>query len=150
MSNGIIRIGPGIKNIKKNYGKLGYVEVGIIDAGQEENSPLTVASIGYIQEYGTDDGRIPERSFMRSTIKEKQKEVIAMQKKLLIKIRKNTITSKHALGLIGEFMADAIKQKIISLSSPANAESTIKRKGSSNPLIDKGQLKNSITYRVII
>jgi hypothetical protein len=91
---------------------------------------------------------IPERSFMRSTLKEKKKEIIALQKKLLVKIRKGETTVEDALGLIGDFTAAAISQKIVKLRSPANTAATIKRKGSSNPLIDTGQLKNSITYEV--
>lgn len=91
---------------------------------------------------------IPERSFIRSTLKEKRKEIIARQIKLLKKIAKGELTEQKALGLLGEFVSDLIKQKIKSLKSPPNAPITIKRKGSSNPLIDEGQLANSITYKV--
>lgn len=146
MTTKIIRTGPGIKSVMNKYKKLGSVDVGIIDAGQHDDSDLTVATIGYIQEFGTE--HIPERSFIRSTIKEKRKEIIALQKKLLIKIRKGELDNKKALQLLGEFTADLMKQKIVSLKSPPNTEQTIKRKGSSNPLVDTGQLKNSITYEV--
>ena len=35
------------------------------------------------------------------------------------------------------------------LKTPPLAESTIRRKGSSNPLIDTGQLRSSITWQVV-
>lgn len=149
MAGKVKRIGAGIKGVKKKYSKLGSVDVGIIDAGKAVDGDLTVATIGFINEFGTDDGAIPERSFIRSTIKEKRKEIIALQKKLLIKIRNGSLDNKKALGLLGEFVADAMRQKIVSLKSPANDPQTIKRKGSSNPLVSTGQLKNSITYEVI-
>ena len=91
---------------------------------------------------------IPERSFMRSTIQAKKKDIISLQKKLLKQIVNGTMKVETGLGLVGEFMADAIKQKIVSLRTPANSAATIRKKGSSNPLIDTGQLKNSITYEV--
>lgn len=91
---------------------------------------------------------IPERSFMRTTIKEKKKAVIALQKKLLVQIRKGEMTIEKGLGLIGQFMADAMSKKIVKLKSPPNSPATIRRKGSSNPLVDTGQMKNSITYEV--
>ena len=91
---------------------------------------------------------IPERSFMRSTLKKKKKEIIALQKKLLVKIRKGELSVNDALGLIGEFTAAAMSQRLVNLKSPANKPATIKKKGSSNPLVDTGQTKNSITYEV--
>ena len=91
---------------------------------------------------------IPERSFMRSTLKEKKKEIIALQKKMLVQIRKGEMTVEQALGLIGEFTADAMSQKLVQLKDPPNTAATIKRKGSNNPLVDTGQTKNSITYEV--
>lgn len=145
-ANTVTRTGIGIEGVMKRYKKFGSVDVGIIDAGQHDDSDLTVATIGYINEFG--GGNVPERSFMRSTIKEKRKDITALQKKLLIKIRKDELKSEDALGLLGEFIADLMKQKIVSLKTPPNAEETIKKKGSSNPLIDTGQLRNSITYKV--
>ncbi len=91
---------------------------------------------------------MPERPYFRSTLHEKRKEIISLQKKLLRQIVKCEMKSEEALGLLGEFMADAIKQKMVALKSPPNAPITILIKGSSNPLIDTGQTRNSITYAV--
>jgi hypothetical protein len=43
-----------------------------------------------------------------------------------------------------------IKQRIANGIAPPNSPYTIARKGSSKPLIDTGQLRNSITYQVEI
>jgi len=91
---------------------------------------------------------IPERSFLRSTMHAEKKNLMALQKKLLSKITLGEMDTKTALGLVGEFLADKIKSKIINLKSPPNTSETVKRKGSSNPLVATGQLANSITYEV--
>jgi len=48
-------------------------------------------------------------------------------------------------GLIA--VAD-IQRKIVAIKSPPNAPQTIEAKGSSNPLIDTGQMRQSIRYLI--
>jgi len=136
----------GVEALKNRVKTPGTVDVGIIDAGKHISGDITVAGIGYAHEYGT--ATLPERSFMRSTIHAKKKDIIALQKKLFKQILKGSMKIETGLGLLGEFMSDAITQKIVSITSPPNTPETIEAKGSSNPLIDTGQLKNSITYEV--
>lgn len=128
--------------------KRNTVDVGIIDAGEHSSGDVTVAQVGIINEYGGPDNNPPERSFMRSTLHEQRRAIITMKKILLIKIQRGEIIVEKALALLGEFVADAIKQKIVDLKEPPNDPATIRAKGSSNPLIDTSQLKNSITYEV--
>ena len=45
-----------------------------------------------------------------------------------------------AVGLVQKYMTD--------LRTPPNAASTIKKKGSSNPLIDSGALRQSVSYKI--
>ncbi len=140
------RSGIGVKGIKKRIKDAGTVDVGIIDAGKHTGEESTVAEVAFYNEFGTSN--IPERSFIRSTIKEKKKEIIALQKKLVGKILKGELTNDKALGYIGIFVADEIKKKIVKLRNPANAPSTVEAKGSNNPLVDTVQLRNSVTYEV--
>jgi hypothetical protein len=62
------------------------------------------------------------------------------------------LNPRAALGLLGEFYTGILKQAIEAFSDPANAESTQKKKGKStggmvdNPLIDAGQMVQSITH----
>lgn len=130
----------------KKTKKTGFVAVGVIDAGKHKSGDLTVAEIAFRNEFGF--GRIPERSFMRSTLQEKRQEIISFQVKLAKKIISGGIVTEQALGLLGQFVSDLIGRKVVALRSPPNAPETIARKKSSNPLIDKKQLKNSITYKV--
>ncbi len=55
---------------------------------------------------------------------------------------------EKALGQLGAFFKGKVQKKMVDLSTPANAPSTIKAKGSSNPLIDTGFLRQSIKEKV--
>jgi len=135
----------GVEALKKRVKISGTVDVGIIDAGLHSSGDITVAGIGFAHEFGVG---VPERSFMRSTIQTGKKDIIALQKKLLGQIQTGQTDVVKALGLVGEVFADLIRQKIVSIRTPPNSPQTIVAKGSSNPLIDTGQMKNSITYEV--
>lgn len=140
------KINGGVEALKKRVKIPGTVDVGIIDAGEHPSGDITVAGIGFVHEFGS--VTVPERSFIRSTIQKRKKDIISLQKKLLKKISNGQMEVKEGLELIGEFTSAAIKEKIIAIKSPPNTPATIAAKGSSNPLIDTGQLKNSITYKV--
>lgn len=136
----------GVQALLERVKTPGTVDVGIIDAGDHPSGDITVAGIGFAHEFGT--ATLPERSFIRATIQKEKKAIVALQKKLMKQITAGEMKIEQALGLIGEFVADKIRQRIVSLKSPPNTPETIAKKGSSNPLIDTGQLKNSITYEV--
>lgn len=140
------KINGGVEGLAKRVKTPGTVDVGIIDAGKHSSGDMTVAEIGFANEFGTET--IPERSFIRSVTRGNKKEIIAMQKQLLKKITEGKLTTVTALGLLGEKIADMISQKIVTLKTPPNSPETIRRKGTSNPLVQTGQLKNSITYEV--
>ena len=104
--------------------------------------------VGATHEFGSVSAGIPERSFLRSTVHENRREYLAIIRKIAIKIIEGAFTSEKALNLLGTKVAEDVKQKIVDLTSPPNTEGTIASKGSSNPLIDTGHLRQSITYEV--
>lgn len=137
----------------------GYVvKVGIMGAKNTRNdkSGQTNADIGFIHEFGrpktATSPRIPERSFLRMPI--------LTHSARILKEMANIATLKYfadgdivkvldALGHICErVILDAFDTKGFS-SWEKNAPSTIKRKGSSQPLIDLGFLRKSITSQVV-
>ena len=50
---------------------------------------------------------------------------------------------------VGAKAVGGVKSYMTALKEPPNALSTIKRKGSANPLIDTGELRRAITYKVV-
>ena len=91
---------------------------------------------------------IPERSFLRSTLNENKDKAT----KLLIRELKGDISqgdfSGRAFAIVGENLSGEVKRKIQSGIEPALDPETVRRKGSSKPLIDTGNLLQSITYEV--
>jgi hypothetical protein len=122
------------------------VEVGVISDETYEDG-LTVVEVAVWNEFGTK--HIPERPFIRSTVKQQKAPLKAFSGKLLQKILDGKLTREKALGLLGQKVSGEIKETITSLRTPPNAPSTVEAKKSSNPLIDTGELRQSITFEVV-
>lgn len=139
-----------------------HVKIGVIEGAKDHESKneegeteglLSMASLASFHEFGTET--IPERSFIRSTIDEIRPELKELSKKLQAQILVGKLTSKQGLALLGEKVKSAIINKLNSGIDPDLEFSTIlarmRRSGgkySDNPLVDTGQLKQSITYKV--
>lgn len=137
--------------------KGGSVFVGLLQSsgtykpkGEKGGSSISVAQVAAIHEFGSSDGRIPQRSFMGSAIDENEGRLNSLLKKLTAKVVDGTYKESHALGLLGQFVVDLFRNKINSGLKPPLAAATIKRKGAdkSKPLIDTGQLIGSISFEV--
>jgi len=140
--------GKGIAALLKRLDD-GFVNVGILAGeGQHEDSVLTVAQIGFWHEFGAENANIPERSFIRSTINGKAKEIKAVSRAQLKKVINGVTTTEKGLGILGAFTAGLIQEKFTSNNWAPNTAKTELRKGSSAPLIDTGQLRQSISYEV--
>lgn len=114
----------------------------------DDGDTITLAEIATVNEFGSSDGRIPARSFLRSTADARRIELNAVKRAALRSVASGKRTTEEALNLIGQWFAAAVQRTITELRSPPNAPSTIARKGSSKPLIDTGQLRQSITWAV--
>lgn len=126
------------------------------DAHQDENGEktnLTVGDIAVIHEFGSADGLIPMRSFLRSTFDARHAEWVQMTDRLRNLVFKGKMDVKKALGLMGLKMQAETKQTIKHFIPPALKPKTILRKTVQGkkgeiPLIDTGQMINSITFKV--
>lgn len=105
------------------------------------------AQVGAWNEYGTE--RIPERSFIRSTIDENNKSYQASLRRIVKKILSGDQNGHKMMGRLGMKIQNQVQAKIVSIQEPPNAESTIKRKKSSKPLVDSGQLSQSIKWEYL-
>ena len=90
--------------------------------------------------------KIPERSFLRSGHDKYIDKVLDITEKAIGQVISGKMTEQQFIDLVGEQMATHIKTYMRDLSSPANHPFTKEQKGSSNPLIDTGQLIESITW----
>lgn len=123
------------------------VSVGIHRGDVDPESGLTVATIGTVNEYGSEDGHTPERSFMRSTFREQIKKYRGNMQKIVQAVLVGKYTAREGMGRLGRLAEQDIKAKITSGVEPANAASTVKAKGgSTGTLRDDGQLLASIRW----
>jgi hypothetical protein len=107
-----------------------------------------IAEIGLFHEYGT--ATIPERSWLRSTFRDKREQLVAIQAKIAKAILELRIDERRAMELLGAWAAGAIKATITADGDFAPlAPATIAAKGSAKPLIETSRLVNSITYVVV-
>ena len=128
------------KAITKFRGKE-KLEIGFFETARYPNGTF-VAQVAYFNEFGTLN--IPMRPFFRNAINKNIKKWYAT---LQNGINQNATPSK-ALAIVGEVARADIVESITSLREPPNAESTIKSKKSTNPLIDTGLMRRSVTYKV--
>lgn len=91
---------------------------------------------------------IPERSFFRSGMRDKGSDAAKKYTKLIAEVIKGTISSEQFLNGLGLEVTTVIKEYARDLSSPKNSGFTVERKGSSNPLVDTGNMIGAINYKV--
>ncbi len=112
-----------------------------------DSSDLSNVALASIHEFGAPLAGIPERSFVRSTFDAKNKTWTRLIASLAKKIYGATPQGpQRVLGLVGEKAKSDMQNTINRGIAPPLKQETIDRKGSSKPLIDTGQLKQSITW----
>lgn len=124
----------------------GRVEIGVPASASQDGTSL--AMIAAVHEFGSADGRIPERSFLRPGINDNLERFRRLNFENLKRVAAGGMSLTNALGRLGEAGAAAVKLQITNGSYVSLKPATIKRKRSSKPLIDSGQLRQSITYRI--
>lgn len=150
----IVESGPGLEDLKKRILEAaGYVvKVGVLGGEPKDETETTVAQVAFWNEFGTlnEDGtqRIPPRPAFRQGAEASRDGLKKLARTQARGVVEGKRTARQALGVMGAFVQGKIQNSIVDLKSPPNAESTIKAKKSSNPLVDDGQLKNSISFSV--
>ncbi len=128
------------------------VKVGLV-AGEADSDNINKA---VWNEFGTRGGAasggwggpIPERPFLRNAMRDNRQKyregMKASAKKLLLgQTALQTVLRKLGIDAQGD-----VRESITSLSDPPNSPVTIELKGSSNPLIASGELRNSVSYKI--
>lgn len=141
----------GFNKYKKAIEELNskVVKVGLFAAVGDK-----VLTRGIVNEFGTTQaGRnrnitIPERSFIRHTYNKQYKAVGKRFGQIFKAITNKNYSVVPKLDLIGKEQVAETQKTMTDLRSPKNATSTINKKGSSNPLIDTGELRSKINSEV--
>ncbi|MBB4063683.1 hypothetical protein [Gellertiella hungarica] len=93
-------------------------------------------------------GPIPERPFMRNAMRDNLSKYRNAMKSSAAPILLGKSTLRQTLSKLGILAQSDIQGEITALTSPANSPVTVERKGSSKPLIDTGEMRASVTWKV--
>lgn len=113
----------------------------------KDNARAFLHHLGLHLKDSTKEITIPERSFLRSGHDENADSILKQTSRAIAQVLSGEMTVDSLLDLYGEQMASAIKKYMRDLKKPPNHPFTQEQKGSSNPLVDTGQLVESITWR---
>lgn len=144
-----------IRKKSKNYDKLGKglggdpkVAVGF-PRSKADGADIMKA---IYNEFGTRGGGwggpTPERPFMRNAMRNNKAKYQAAMRKSAAKILQGETSLSTVLNKLGALAQGDIQSEITTLKTPANSPVTIARKGSSNPLIDTGSMRQSVTWEI--
>jgi phage gpG-like protein len=149
-----------------SFAKVGILENALTPedaAGQK--LPFTMASLAAIHEFGSRDGRIPERSFIRGGLTAERARLQRIARKVAKGIYEGKLDIEQGLGLLGLEGAQVVRRFVTTGPQvpPPNAASTLKAKtrkgawkGPANDaskirtLIDSGRMVGSVTWAVVV
>lgn len=144
-----------IQNLKKGFPSVKVGIMGSQASAEHKGTNKTNVQIGFLNEFGSISQHIPARSFIRMPLQLYLSEYLRKKKalsqeeftKAIEEGKENEFAAK--VGLVAEeVIQDAFATRGFGNWAP-NAPRTIAEKGSDSPLIDTGQLRRSITSKVI-
>jgi hypothetical protein len=136
----------GYRDLLQSIRSMSNVQV-VVGVKSDGGDP-DIADIGFWNEFGTDDGHVPERSFLRSTLDENRTKYAGLMATAAKKVLRGA-SIRNAYGLVGRRIVFDVQRRISSRIDPPNAPSTIARKGSTVPLVDSGALRSAVDFEVI-
>ena len=146
------RVFQGILKSVKRMDKM-HVKVGVLSSkggdATHTGSKFSLVELMAIHEFGSEDGTIPDRAPIRITFETNHDEMAAFIAPLTRQVITNGMSVERALGLLGAKGVAEIKKTITQSDLPPPLKpATIARKGSDRPLVDTGQLINSIQFEI--
>jgi len=122
------------------------IRIGFIEPEFADDGSTYMAQVAAWNEFGTDD--IPARPFLSralDTNHDKIREQFRKEINLIIEGKQDAMKAAKRLGIFG---VSLVKKSIRDSRkwAEANADSTIEQKGSSKPLVDTGEMLNSVGW----
>lgn len=137
-----------------------YIKVGVLDDGKGSEireGGMSNAQLAGLHEFGSDDGHIPERPFMRTSLENHRAEYQQDFRTILKAFAEGRISLFKGLTIIGLKAAADMKKTVTAGPPipPPNAPSTIARKrrgkaGIIRTLVDTGSMVGAIAHAVVM
>ncbi len=138
------KLKQALEDIGRKLGRGGTLKVGFLSgASYPDGTP--VAMIAAIQDFGAPAAGIPPRPFFRNMIAEKQE---SWPGEIERDLKRTDYDVDLTLARVGALIAGQLRQSIVDTNEPPLKPATIRRKGSSKPLVDTGVLLGSVDFEV--
>lgn len=134
-----------LAELAERVSRPGTLRVGFL-AGATYPDGKPVAMIAAIQNWGAPSVGIPPRPFFSNMVADKQK---GWGNDTAVALQRENYDAPRALALVGMNIEGQLRQSIRDTNAPPLAQSTIDRKGHSKPLVDSGNMLNSIDHEVV-
>lgn len=143
----VTRTGPGTERVLATLEGLDGVEakVGWFESAHYPGG-TSVAHVATIHEFGTT--HIPARPFMRPAVADHGGEWVQMIADGAKAAMQGSMSPEAVLEVVAMQAAGNVAEKIQAVTSPPLSPITIKRKGHDKPLVDTGQMIQSVTGKV--
>jgi len=138
------RLEATLKAISEKITKPATLKVGFLEDSTDPDG-TSVPMKAAINEFGAPSRNIPPRPFFRNMIAAKEDEWGPAIGQNLVA---NNYDVDKTLALAGEGIKGQLQQSIRDTNSPPLAASTIRKKGFDKPLIDTGNMINSVNYEI--
>lgn len=134
------------KDLKRFQKTQPVVRVGVLGSkAAEDHGGVTTAFIAAAHELGAG---VPRRSWLVDGINENRARIRKMWDYALGAAPKGPVILRRQLAVFGALVVGVLQERIAAGILPPLDPRTIRRKGSSVPLIDTGQLRTAITHEV--
>ena len=145
MAFGFTDLTPEGKRYFKELEKLMKLEVQVgFQAGEKTYEDGTdLVDVAAYNEYGSSD--TPARPFMKQSFENHEDELQKACDRVNQTLNKGG-TAEAGLKELGVFVKGLVQDEIVDGGFEPNAPSTIKQKGSAQPLIDTGTMRQSVNY----
>lgn len=120
-----------------------------VDKKTKKPLAINMASLALIHERGSAANNIPARPFMKQTRQRAEGRFARLLRRLYKQVVDGKVRPFDGLSKLGMAYEGEMKNTFTTGSFTPNKPATIKRKGSSRPLIDTGHLRQSITSKVV-
>lgn len=146
MGFGFTDLTPEGKKYFRELKKMTDMEIQVgFQGDQKYEDGTSIAQVAAINEFGASD--IPERPFMRQSFENHEGELQAACDAAQRLVSSGS-SAEQALQQIGVVAKGLVQDEIVNGGFVPNAESTIKKKGSEQPLIDTGTMRQSVNFVV--
>lgn len=146
MAFGFTDLTPEGKRYFQELKKLAEMEVVVgFQEGQAYEDGTSMAEVAAYNEFGSSD--TPARPFMKQSFEKREKGLQAACDQVNTALS-NGGTAEQALNQLGVIAKGMVQDEIVTGKFSPNAQSTIRQKGSAQPLIDTGTMRQSVNFVV--